>query len=347
MSAPAPRVSICLPTHDGRAEVLDRALRSIAAEVLALPAGTLEVCVSDNGSQDATQRVLADHAARLGPALRTSRFATNRGFTPNLLNAVELARGEFCWLMGSDDELEPGSARVVLDALAAAPDLSGLTLNRRNLDDEHPGEEHLDDPHVLPPPGRTGYSDAASIFAELAMLQDYISTQVVRRAAWLAAVARLGPEGIAAGRNFPHMPILGEVIVRAPRWGWVAEPLIRHRIGTRSVTSTFDAGLTAYTILVTEDRAAIWRAMFGRRSELYRRAMRNIWRVQAHTAALAHLKRQPDQTTALDLALLRALVRAYWFIPRFWLESVPVLLLPHALVEPVFDGLRAVKRRLG
>ncbi len=56
------------------------------------------------------------------------------------------------------------------------------------------------------------------------MLQDYISTQVVRRSAWEAAVARLGPDGIAAGLNFPHLPILGEVITTDPRWAWVAAP---------------------------------------------------------------------------------------------------------------------------
>ena len=279
------------------------------------PPGSIEVCVSDNGSSDATQDVLAAHAATLGAPLVRARFEENRGFTPNLLQAVGLASGEFVWLMGSDDELEPGGLAAVLAALDADPDVAGLTLNRRDMDDARPDEAHTDDPQVLPPAGRTRYDDAETIFAELAMLQDYISTQVVRRTAWEAAVARLGPDGIAAGLNSPHLPILGEVIRATPRWRWVATPIIRHRIGLQSVQDTFDGGLTRYTITVTSDRSRIWAAMFGRGSRLYRLAMRKIWLVQAHPAALIHLKEQPGQTPRLDLQLLRCLVRAYWFLP--------------------------------
>ncbi len=341
-----PRLSICLPTHHGRAGVLDRALRSIVGQLSDLPPGVLEICVSDNGSRDATQTVLARHQETLGQALVTYRFEKDQGFTPNLLKAVELAQGEFCWLMGSDDEVEAGGIATVLAALDTDPDLSGLTLSRRNIDDGQPDEVLLDDPRVLPPPGRTGYADAQEIFAELAMLQDYISTQVVRRERWAAAVADLGLPGIAAGRNFPHLPILGSVIRRNPRWRWVPEPVIRHRIGLTSVADTFAGGLTEYTMIVTSDRARIWRAMFGGRSGLYRSAMGSIWLVQAHPAMLAHLKQLPGQTVSLDVRLLACLLRYYWFLPAFWALSVPILVMPHWLVGPVLRGVRAVKARL-
>jgi len=338
-----PRLSICLPTHHGRAAELDRALRSIAAQLPALPEGSVQVCVSDNGSHDATQEVLREHAEHLGGALTTFRFEVNQGFTPNLLKAVELADGAFCWLMGSDDEIAPGAVATVLEALAAGPGLSGLTLNRRNVDDEHPERAYLDDPRVIPAAPRATYTDAASAFADLAMLQDYISTQVVHRERWHAAVAELGPEGIAAGRNFPHMPILGAVIRKNPRWGWIGEPLVEHRVGERSVSSSFEDGLTAYTVMVTDDREQIWRAMFGRGTRLYREALRNIWRVQAHPVALAHLRRQPDQTLALDVALLRSMVRAYRGLPEFWLQSLPVLVLPSGLIDAALAGMRRLK----
>jgi abequosyltransferase len=342
-----PLVSICMPTHQGRAAKLDRALRSIAAQYAELPGGTLQVCVSDNGSQDDTQSVLRAHAAGFGGDLKTSRFEENRGFTANLLKAVDLADGDYCWLMGSDDEIEPGGIAVVLAALDDGEDLSGLTLNRRNVDDDHPENTWLDDPSVLPPAGRAEYTDAEQVFAELAMLQDYISTQVVHRERWGEAVAGLGPEGIAAGLNFPHLPILGSVIRKAPRWRWVDEPIVRHRLGMQAVEDTFDGGLTRYTITVTTDRARIWRSMFGARSSLYRQATRNIWHVQASRPAVLHLKLQPGQTLALDLALLRTLTRYYWFIPGFWRETMPALIVPHQLISVaavMVRGLRAARR---
>lgn len=124
MPVDRPRLSICLPTHHGRAAELDRALRSIAAQLPALPERSVQVCASDNGSRDATQEVLREHAEHLGKALTTFRFEVKQGFTPNLLKAVELADGAFCWLMGSDDEFAPGGVATVLEALAAGPDLS-------------------------------------------------------------------------------------------------------------------------------------------------------------------------------------------------------------------------------
>ncbi len=86
--------------------------------------------------------------------------------------------------------------------------------------------------------------------------------------------------------------------------------------------------------------------MFGRGSRLYRLAMRKIWLVQAHPAALMHLKEQPGQTTALDLRLLRAWSAPTGSCPGFWLQSFPVLALPHGAVGPLRRLAQGSKARL-
>ncbi|MCU1489210.1 MAG: antigen biosynthesis abequosyltransferase RfbV, partial [Acidimicrobiaceae bacterium] len=105
-SARQPLLSLCIPTHHGRAAQLDRLLTGIAAQLP--PDGSVEVCVSDNGSRDATQEVLERHRVPLGDRLVTGRNEANLGLTRNLLRVVELARGRFCWLLGSDDGLVDG-----------------------------------------------------------------------------------------------------------------------------------------------------------------------------------------------------------------------------------------------
>lgn len=299
--------------------------------------------MSDNGSRDATQDVLGAHRATFGERLVTFRFEENRGFTPNLLKVVELASGDFCWLMGSDDEVEPGGLATVLAALEADPELSGLTLNRLNVDEEHPGAVHPDPPGILPSAEDTTYTTAEQIFSELAVLQDYISTQVISRERFNAAVAQIGPKGLAAGLNFPHLPILGAVIRRHPRWRWVAEPVVCHCIGRLAVKDTFDGGPTRYLITVTGDRERVWGAMFGRRSRLYRLTMRKMWLVQAQADGLVHFKEQPGQTLALDARMLISLTRAYGFLPEFWTRSLPVLLVPHGLSRPALAAMRRLK----
>ena len=69
--ASQPLLSLCIPTHHGRAVQLDRLLAEIAAQ---LPdSGSVEVCVSDNGSRDETQEILERHRTVLGERLVRDR----------------------------------------------------------------------------------------------------------------------------------------------------------------------------------------------------------------------------------------------------------------------------------
>ncbi|MGI8440648.1 MAG: glycosyltransferase family 2 protein [Thermoleophilaceae bacterium] len=328
----APTLSICVPTHEGRARVLDRALASVAEQLDGL-GGQVQVCVSDNGTRDATPEVVAAYATRLGDALVVHRFETDQGATRNFLKVVEIARGNFCWLLGSDDTVEPGGVAEVLAVLDAQPDLTGITTNRLHVDDLNPAAPGLDDPRILPPPERTRYDSAEEILGELAMLQDYISTQVLSRERWLEAVDNLGLERLLAARHFPQLLILTEMIRRAPRWYWLAEPVIGHRVGVAALADSFgDATMSHYTITVTENRARIWAELFGTRSPIYRAAMWRSWFVQANPVILAYYKLQPGHGFAEDVRLLTTLTRFYWFLPQFWLTSFPVLLVPQKLI---------------
>ncbi|HEV2752674.1 MAG TPA: glycosyltransferase [Solirubrobacteraceae bacterium] len=343
-----PTLSICIPTHDGRAGVLDRALASATQQLGADLRERIQFCVSDNGSRDSTTAVLERHRANLGEALVTHRFEADAGFTANLLKVVDLAEGDFCWLMGSDDTLEPGALATVMTILDEEPDLTGITVNRINVDDADPPGIMHDDPRVVPANERRQYQAADAVFAELALLQDYISTQIVRRTAWQRAVANLGPEGVAAGRAFPHIPILGAMVIETPRWRWHGEQLVRHRVGVTAVKSTFSLDPADYTIKVTGDRSAIWAAMFGVRSPLYRAAMSSARRTQLSSAMIGHLKLQPGHTLGGDLRLLVAMTRHYWRLGEFWTQSLPALLVPHGFVPVAVRAknmLRAAAQR--
>lgn len=337
--AVAPLLSICIPTHDGRASVLDRALASVRPQLAAGQQQRVQVCISDNGSRDETSEVIARHRPALGDALVEHRFEENQGFTSNLLKVVEIAGGDFCWLLGSDDEIEPGAVSTVLEVLDRHQGLTGVTTNRLTTDDRWPDDVWADDPQILPPPGRSLYHSASDIFAELAMLQDYISTQIVNRRLWHGAVDALGAERIAAEPVFPHLPVLGAMIERDPCWYWVREPCIRHRVGVESLDEPFGRDLVQYLIGVTADRARIWAAMFGKGSPHYRAAMRRTYIVQADRSSLAHTKVQARQTLRKEVRLLIEMTRYYSFLPEFWLRSFPVLLLPHSAL-PLVGRLR-------
>ncbi|VVB57148.1 Glycosyl transferase family 2 [uncultured archaeon] len=119
-------LTICIPTYN-RAKFLRRLLEQIEQESSGLHA-QMEVAVSDNASDDDSQKVLAEFASRL--PLRTGRNPANLRYDANVLAAVMLAKGRFAWLMGDDDLFIPGRLREVFELLKTAPeDLGGFFTN--------------------------------------------------------------------------------------------------------------------------------------------------------------------------------------------------------------------------
>lgn len=106
----APLLSICIPTFNREVylqECLTSLKRSWCPEI--------EIVVSDNASTDGTLLVLEDYALQL--PLRWQQQPTNLGFDRNCAAVVTMARGRYCWLLGSDDCITEGALEQVMARL--------------------------------------------------------------------------------------------------------------------------------------------------------------------------------------------------------------------------------------
>jgi abequosyltransferase len=117
-TGPTPRLSICIPTFN-RATLLKVAIDSVLA--YASDPG-IEIIVGDNASTDATIRLLQEYQ-QLHPQLRYYRNEVNLGADRNLLKALEVARGDYCWILGSDDAITPDAIAHLMEAMLGEPDL--------------------------------------------------------------------------------------------------------------------------------------------------------------------------------------------------------------------------------
>jgi glycosyltransferase involved in cell wall biosynthesis len=115
-----PLLSICIPTFDRR-DYLETCLASVQAELDRNPGAPVEVVVVDNASPDGTAQLLQEWGGRM-PGLRSFRNEVNIGIH-NFPRVIAHARGEYCWFLGDDDALLPGSLRLVLDHLGAGRDI--------------------------------------------------------------------------------------------------------------------------------------------------------------------------------------------------------------------------------
>ncbi len=115
-----PFLTVAIPTYN-RLRWLERTLQEIIEQACEIPAGEIEIVVSDNCSTDGTWEYLLGLAARL-PFLHVIRNQVNIGSEANVYRLPRLTTGKYLWLVGDDDLMNPGALKKVLDALAAKPD---------------------------------------------------------------------------------------------------------------------------------------------------------------------------------------------------------------------------------
>ncbi len=337
-------LSICIPTHHGRAAELQVALDSILSQLSHDLRDEVEICVSDNASQDRTAAVVGGFHERLGDRVAYRRTTVDRGFTENLVAVVEMATADHCWLFGSDDAIADGGLRGVVELISRHPGVTGATLNRSIVDHEDLENGWSDPPGALPSEPETEhvYLSAEEAFRNCAFLQDYMSAQIVHRDRFLAAVAALGPEGLARAQNFPHVAILGRMIKRDPAWLWYPHQVVRKTVGTTSLESDSSHRFDKYQIMVVRQRAKVWGELFGRNSPLWKAVMRRAYFYGVDARSIRYYKAQPNHSLSGDLLLLASMTREFYWLRDFWRGSLPVLLVPYPLVRPA----RALRERL-
>jgi abequosyltransferase len=217
----AVKLSICIATFN-RARFIGETLDCLIAQLQQDNIDAVEIVVLDGGSADSTQDVVGARCATTRQ-LRYIRQATNQGVDRDFDRAVELAAGEYCWLMSDDDLLKPGAVRGVLRSLEKNPSL--VIVN---------GEVYNHDFSRLLVPRRLrfeadrtyGPAESSRLFAEVAIYASFIGCVVIKRSVWMEREREryFGSLFIHIGVIFQR-PLPGNTIV-------IAEPFVSVRFGT-------------------------------------------------------------------------------------------------------------------
>jgi len=99
------KLSICIPTYN-RAEYLPEAIESVLSQITPEIKDLVEICISDNASTDNTAEIVKQFQEKNICKIVYNRNDKNIGADRNFLKVVEMANGEYCWWLGSDDALE-------------------------------------------------------------------------------------------------------------------------------------------------------------------------------------------------------------------------------------------------
>lgn len=325
------RLSICIPTYN-RANKIGKLLDSIAAQ--ADHGFAVEIVISDNASTDSTAELVADYQAR-GLNIIYDRLPENRGFDRNLLNVVGLATGDFCWLYGSDDFIEPGAFAALERTLHEFPTTAGVSIALQAYTPDLTGLIYVDDHIATAADKATLLSGQGPIIAKVGACFGFMSSVVVRRSLWLEVVNRTPLDRYLFG--YVHIHIIAKLVDLHPEWVILPERLVGYRVTDE--TSPPDVNQFARTRLDIVGFDMGIGDVIGRDHWAYKRAMTMV----AVYGISVHFRNAKLQgvSSAYWREAIPTVVSYYWRYPAFWLRTFPMALVPRA----AFLGVRSLYRR--
>lgn len=123
-----PILSICIPTFN-RLNYLKEALESLMPQARSLG---VEVCISDNHSEDGTAQYLESLSISEVNGFRYQIQSENIGIDSNMMAVIGMGRGRYIYPIGDDDLLPEGSLKIILKELERNCDV--LLLNGWHTD---------------------------------------------------------------------------------------------------------------------------------------------------------------------------------------------------------------------
>jgi len=330
------KLSICIPTYK-RSIHLENCLHSLL--VCQSNGGfDFEVCISDNSSPDNTEEVVA----RIGRQLpvKYHRNATNVGMTRNFLNVVDMAEGDFVWLIGDDDLLMPDAITRLVKMIREYPAVDFFYVNAYHLSSEyvltrpHPFDTLALPKRMVPfsPRQKNGelpFLDLVSPSVSFDFLGGmYLS--VFRRKNWIDNKHELNPVALNDERifshfdnTFPHVKIFSRAFPRSRAY-FNSTPLIVCLAGVREWAPMYPL-VRSFRLLEALDE--------------YRQVGLPLFRYfRCRNYALAHFL--PD---LLRMAL-RPSISGWRYVNPFR-SLLRNLLFPNLYLSPIIDKIRRISSK--
>lgn len=340
------KLAICIPTHHGRAAYLEQLLQSVLEQQGPLSGDLIEICISDNASADGTSELIERYQRSSHLPVKYFRFDVDMRGVRNFVNVIDMARAEYCWLVGSDDILLPGAISTVLRLLDTQPDIAGLTVNKLNFDRSLSSFVGVDHQIVLPSePSRTRLlTSFDEVMANLGMLFTYMSAHVFRRADWQSVVRAFGIEHLVTLRHFPHSFVFAHIAKAADNWYWLADFLMIQRLDNSCVMEEAGNQQSIFATEMTEDLVRVYRSMLDERLPVFSSLMRRWFVIYWNPWRIMNYRSWPAISPREQRAMFHQCVHWFHRVPLFWMTSYPLLVVPAPIIR---WAKRAIDRLYG
>ncbi len=318
------QLSICIP-HYNRRQCLQELLDSIINQDGYL--APIEICISDDASTDDSLSFLQNYQKQYS-YIKYYRFSKNVGLDTNMLKAVSLATGDYCWLMGNDDKVEKTAVKTITSLLRRYEGIPVLNVNGWQYDNQlkkrvyHRVKKGLKKSILK---GNTFFNDLEQILIYFGDSFGFLGDNIFKRSLWDSVVSNTNLSKYI-GSHYIHLAVLLLILIKDQRLLYVHEQCMGFRGGHDGFLELL--GHVQRLKFDVEGYDTVAEGVFSKESRLYKIWMTRVIKLHIF-GRLRSLKVSQCEYSIKDLFTF--LHNHFSSVPAFWFYLFPLLITPQQL----------------
>lgn len=337
MQPKAFKLAVCIPTHNGRALYLCELLDSILRQKNLLESGRIQICISDNASQDGTSELVEQYQRNSTIPIKYFRFSMDMGGVKNFLNVVNMSDSEYCWLVGSDDIILDNGIERVMQDLRENPLIPAMTVNKLNFNKSL--EYFIGTDHDIVLPFNSIQTQILvsfeNIISNLYMSFNYISAHIFRYDDWKSVVEIYDLDYLLKLRHFPHTFIFSQIAKKHQKWLWIADYCVIQRLENFCVMEKVGQRNSVYATQLTEDILKGLSLVLNNSSPAYFNLIRKLFLLYWNPWFIMKYKVEKNFCRREEIIMTKRCKKWFRYVSLFWVTSYPILLMPSSIVRPI------------
>ncbi|MBW2974181.1 glycosyltransferase family 2 protein [Candidatus Woesearchaeota archaeon] len=319
-----PIISVCIPTYNS-ARFLDDSIGSVIGQLDKENMGCVEICVSDNASTDNTKEVVRRWRGKAPVRILYKCNKRNLGADRNFINAVGMAKGRFCWLLGSDDIIKKGGINYALSIIRKNLSADIFVLSRHCYDislkkiipDSDPLKKRFNRNVLFKDPYDAVRNTASSV--------SFISILLFNRKRW----NDVRDYEDMLGTLYIHIYKMLAMMKKGARVMYVRKEIV----GWRSANDYYLRKLKYFGRLRMDvvGYSRIAAKAFGKNSREYRSIMNDFMGVHLKSHTIAGIKLTRNEK--LRKGIFKLYFRYLGEFPKFWVTIFPFMLVPTSVYD--------------